>query len=194
MSRGENQPIPLVFIVLAAVILFFLFSPAWATWDVEQNTEVIGGDQAGSLGLGFGMGDVDINDCLASKSTLVNQWVVENSWCMANDLDARGNHDAAARVRCTTKTLQAVYPDPQECQAAVRALRLSDEAPVEEVADEDEDDQYREQAQADLAELESRMDRVESERQAAAQRAAAIRQAEQQKAQEVYDVYQETIK
>ncbi len=115
---------------------------------------IIGGDEA--LGIGFGMGDVDIRECLASKSTPVYQWLKENPWCMANGLDARGRHEAAAKVRCQTKTLRKAYPNRVECEAAV--LMIAALPPVlpelsENDSDEDEDDGRIEYLQMQISEL-----------------------------------------
>jgi len=81
---------------------------------------VIGGSDA--FGIGLSMGDVDINDCLASKSTPLYQWLVENKWCMADSLDAKGLYEAAAKIRCETKTLRKVYPIRQDCIDAVTVV------------------------------------------------------------------------
>ncbi|MEE8481765.1 MAG: hypothetical protein V3S12_00300 [Acidiferrobacterales bacterium] len=149
---------------------------------------IVGGDDA--LGIGFSMGDVDIGQCIASKSTPVYQWLVENPWCMADSLDARGRHEAAAKVRCSTKTLRRAYPDPVQCEAAVLVAVVVPDVPSKNDS-EDDDDEYREQQQTYLGELEGRMDRMESDRKASASRAARQRQEEQKSAQKVLDAYQE---
>ena len=69
--------------------------------DIAGDTLGIQGDRA--FAVGGSSFDVDINECLASKATniVVVGWqtLKENPTCIADGLDARGNHDAAARVR-----------------------------------------------------------------------------------------------
>jgi len=137
---SEPKRVNLIWWIIAAFLLtvFFIIKQTEASerYDIKQKTDVstdvsqsigdtvIGGDSSRSYGVGMGSFDVDINQCLASKSwgllVYQRQDIVENPWCMADSLDARGRHDAAAEIRCNTKTLQQVYPVRSDCIAAVK--------------------------------------------------------------------------
>lgn len=120
--------------------------------DTVIGDTIVGGDDV--LGVGFSMGDVDLSNAYGSKSTPVFQWLKELPWGMANDLDAMGNHAAAAKVRCLTKTLKKAYPDKTECEAAVLMTAPPPRPPVSE-NDSDEDDGRVDQLYALVAELEA---------------------------------------
>ncbi len=130
---------------------------------------IIGGNDA--LGIGLSMGDVDINDCLASKSTPLYQWLVENKWCMADSLDARGLYEAAARVRCQTKTLKSVYPDNPSCIEAVTLKKAPENFnPVLEIKEHHEEDAERHQSE--VRNLQAQLTSFVAEQKKANQRAA----------------------
>ena len=133
--------------------------------DVVTGDTIVGGDDV--LGISFSTGDVDISQCLASKSTPVYQWLKENKWCMADSLDAHGRHEAAAKVRCLTKTLKKAYPNRAECEAAV-LMDPHITPPVEEsvVIDDNGDDDYR------FEELQSQIVALEQHNESAAARVA----------------------
>ena len=89
---------------------------------VGGNSLDIAGDK--TFAVGGSSFDVDINQCLASKATniVVVGWqtLKENPTCIADGLDARGNHEAAAKVRCSSvKTIYETFPDFDKCVAAV---------------------------------------------------------------------------
>jgi len=170
------------------VCLFAYFSNAEASGtDVEVETLVntetnvineLGGDSLNISGdKAFAVGgssfDVDINQCLASKATNVVvvgwQTLVENATCIADGLDARGNHDAAARVRCKhVETVYSSFDGFKKCVTAVTMVPVRSLEPPEQpkdiVKDHDEDDRYSDLEQQLTALVE---DKAKSDRAAA---------------------------
>ena len=111
------------------------------TVDVGGNSLDIAGDRA--YAVGGSSFDVDINQCLASKATniVVVGWqtLKENPTCIADGLDARGNHVAAARVRCSSvKTIYQTFPDFEKCVTAV-TMTAPPIPPTDTVRDHDEE-------------------------------------------------------
>ena len=136
--------IPIVFLIC---VVFFDFAYGETIQSNDMNT--VKGDIAisdRSYGVSQSLGDVDINDCLASTQwgipvIFAKQSVQENPWCMANSLDAMGAHAAAAKVRCTTETIKAIYPDAAKCEQAV--MFQVKPPPKPEMVDRDDEDYER---------------------------------------------------
>jgi len=152
--------------------------------DIEIENELISGENiatnAGSrsYGVSQALGDVDINDCLASTQwgipvIFAKQGVEENPWCMANSLDAMGAYEAAAKVRCTTETIRAIYPDPSECEKAVKFQKKPPEKPKKV----DRDDEDYERMYARITDLEAKrvQDKARAEKAARRANAEAVR-------------------
>lgn len=166
--------------------LIFLMPVAYAGDIVQSNdnnaqttgdvsTALKGSD---SFALASALGDVDIGDCLASKQISIlivwqQQWVVENPLCVARELDIIGAYEAAAKVRCATKTLKATYPIESECILAVTAREREVVVPEPRQVSEDE--------HVDLEPLEARITALEADT-AQAQESAknAVRAAQRQ--------------
>ena len=85
---------------------------------VSPNT-ITDSDKAYVFGLGGG--DMDINDCLATHSLLFGIWqgTHVNAMCEAVRMDNRGDYQAAAEMRCSTKKYKKVYGKGQACVDAV---------------------------------------------------------------------------
>jgi len=120
-----------------------------------------------SYGVSQSLGDVDINDCLASTQwgipvIYAKQTVQENPWCMANSLDARGAHAAAAKVRCTTETIKAIYPDSVICERAVMFQMKHIEKPKK--VDRDDENYDRLTARMTAYETERAQDQANAEK------------------------------
>lgn len=151
-----------LFVALALLVLWFLLNqPAWASGDdIELEAELQAKQIAGDVVTGstraysLNMGDVDINQCRYSVQFPLAQWTRENAWCMADGLDAIGAHEAAAKVRCSTKTLSNLYEDESACRAAVRAVAVEYEPPAADKRTDDEDE-YEQRFMAQQAEIES---------------------------------------
>lgn len=120
--------------------------------DIGGDTLSIAGDKA--FAVGGSSFDVDINQCLASKATniVVVGWqtLKENPTCIADGLDARGNHEAAARVRCKhVKTIVSAFDDFELCITAVtmEPVGLPPNPPTGTATkpDDDENERYAEQ-------------------------------------------------
>ena len=117
--------------------------------DIAGDTLGIEGDRA--FAVGGSSFDVDINECLASKATniVVVGWqsLHENPTCIADGLDARGNHDAAARVRCKhVDTIVDSFTTFDDCISAFTMPPRSDPPPPPPPPtvdkDDDEDDSH----------------------------------------------------
>jgi hypothetical protein len=72
-----------------------------------------------SFAFAHGLGDVDINQCLASTqwgTILVSrQKVVLNKWCAAESYDAKGMYFMAAAIRCDIKEIGQHFETKEEC-------------------------------------------------------------------------------
>lgn len=118
----------------------------------DMNAQTAGDINTGSdkvFAVGGSSFDVDINQCLASKATNIVivgwQTLKENPTCIADGLDARGNHDAAAQVRCThVDTIVSAYDDFKQCIKAVTMVPVEPpkppQPPKDTARDKDEDD------------------------------------------------------
>lgn len=142
----------------------------------DQNLQTTGDVNVGagdSLGIGFAhaLGDVDINQCLASTqwgTILVSkQKVVLNKWCAAEVYDAKGLHGMAAMVRCDIDEIAKHFTDPALCVSANTMQRQGDEL-VDQIRaqdlmlasiEEDRDEEIRELEQR-LAAVEQKPARV----------------------------------
>ncbi len=164
----RDNPVSLVMLLLGvAIMLLFMSSILWAGGlDVEQETEVVQNAKgSSSWGLASSLGDVDINDCVISKqmSVLVvwsGQKYDYNMDCIADRLDRSGKYVAAATLRCTTipGLTEVPWPDGETCIDAMTLNKSGQNFNVESdvKVDEDEDD-YHEEHENYLAELEGRM-------------------------------------
>ena len=163
--------------------------------DIDQETNVIlsGGDNAAnnsmggsrSYGVGLGSIDVDIAQCLGSESTgiLVIQWqrLKENPWCMAETLDAKGLHGAAAKVRCSIEYYQRIFDSEDECLSLSLVSEIYDAEPQPAMAPDDDDEDDRiDLLYARLNDLEAQGTQDAEDAKKAARRAnAAVQRANQ---------------
>ena len=96
--------------------------------DVRQSNDM-NNQTAGSVshsseawGFSYGLGDVDINDCLGSTqwgTILVSkQKLVLNKWCAAEVYDAKGLRHMAAVMRCDIPEIAKHFPDSEHCIVA----------------------------------------------------------------------------
>jgi len=90
-----------------------------------EGASLTGGDVnfSGSRAYAFGnsLGDVDINDCLASKQwntpLFGRQDTAPNLWCMGESYDARGLYKMAARMRCKIQLIRSDFATDEDCWA-----------------------------------------------------------------------------
>ena len=156
-------------IVVALVVVLLVLEVAYGSGDDRSGTDVdvansiaVGGSD--TVALSSSLGDVDIGDCLASSQISIlivfqRQVVKENPWCQAMYLDAIGSYDAAAKVRCSTKTMQKIYPDPLACEAAVLIVPP---APPPVVEDEGIEEQWRAEQMQMQQDYEARIVKLEA--------------------------------
>lgn len=172
-------------------MLTLLVAPVFAGGtDIEQETIVTGGDNtaennaliSGSRAYSLGLGDVDINQCYRSYQILIWQDSKVNKWCMADSLDAKGLHDAAALMRCSLRPVRALFGSDRECIAALtvreREVVLAPVAVEREVDDEDN---------RRLEALQARLEMIEQQRTQDAERvrkASIVARQAAQKAEE----------
>lgn len=121
----------------------------------------VGGNTSRSYGLG--MGDVDIAQCYRSYQVLIWQDSRANYWCMANDLDARGLHEAAARTRCSIKGYRNLFDTRQDCILASTASPLVTVPVPEPTVDEDhlDEEEYHEEQQMLYEDLRAKIENLE---------------------------------
>lgn len=122
----------ILLLVTFGILLGLLAGVAVANGDYDDDDDsvVVSPSNSDTYVLGLGVGDVEIGQCLASKSTPVFQWLKENPWCMADTLDNLGRHSAAAQVRCETKTLRKVYASREACIRAVTVIPEEPSIPI----------------------------------------------------------------
>lgn len=167
---SESRLFAWLCIILLAGILVGISTAAWAGGpDIEQtvktevvtgDTELVGGDLIGgdnsiggnrSYAVGLGSIDVDIAQCLGSEATgiLVVQWqrLKPNPWCMADTLDAKGLHQAAAKVRCSIESYANLFDSDQQCRelSTMVSEEFRVERPVEQPSAVEDDDEHREE-------------------------------------------------
>lgn len=133
-------------------------SNAQTTGDVSYNTD-------GSFGFAHALGDVDINQCLASTqwgTILVSkQKVVLNKWCAAEVYDAKGLHRMAALVRCDIEEIAKHFTDPAVCISDNTMQRQGDELADKIMAQDQMLASIEEDHDEELRELEQRLAAVE---------------------------------
>ncbi len=87
-----------------------------------------------ALGLNNSLGDVAIDDCVATKQwaspVISHQYFKINKWCAANWYDSRGMHDAAARVRCDIKEIRRLYDNSTQCVTANTDTRANEQLAI----------------------------------------------------------------
>lgn len=127
--------------------------------NISENSTSISGSR--SYGVGLGSIDVDIAQCLGSESTgiVVIQWqrLKENPWCMADTLDAKGLHEAAAKVRCSIDFYRQIFADNQECIALSTASTQEIHGEQSATEDDDEHDREIDALYAALTDLEEKL-------------------------------------
>ena len=105
-------------------------------------------------------GDMDINDCLATHSILFGLWqgTHTNPFCEADRMDRDGDYLGAAMMRCSTRKYKKVYGKGQSCVDAIILTAPPPPAPLPQVIFEDDDEDYHEELQAQIVELEQQIE------------------------------------
>lgn len=145
-----------------------------------------------SLGIGLsnGLGDVDINDCLASTQfgtpLFSKQGVILNKWCAAEVYDAKGLYKMAAVMRCDIQDVRKHFASKEECQEAntvviTQVITYVPEPQTQSTVDVYHDDHEEEEEEVHDG-LAERLAELETKREADARR--ATRYANEQRAYE----------
>jgi len=143
----KTDRLPTGFIlIIAAVVIFLLSSESFGgvTQSNDQNINTSGDVSVGgdAFGVAHSLGDVDINQCLASTqwgSILVSkQKLVLNKWCAAESYDAKGLHQMAAMLRCDIPEVSKHFDSNTSCRAA-NTVSEPVSVPSTDVIDDDEE-------------------------------------------------------
>ena len=166
--------------VLLAMLLVLLFGPAFADEDcrghscndsgpdisIDANSDVSTTVRDTSRALGFGAGDVDINDCYRSYSVILWQDSKPNPLCLAQQLMAEGNYQAAAVLRCEPRSIHRAFGGKDACIKTLSVPTAPFQvAPVIDEHIDEEEEWHEEQLQlqvdydARIAQLEERLNR-----------------------------------
>jgi len=78
---------------------------------VDSPVDVNSSISNSSRAYGLGLGDVDIAQCYRSWQVLIYQDSKPNWFCLADSLDAKGLHKAAAELRCSVKSYRQKLGD-----------------------------------------------------------------------------------
>lgn len=181
------------FLIGMAIVLVFLSALVEASGvDVRQSNDlnnqtsgnvVTEGSTALGLGFSYGMGDVDINDCLVSTQSgniiFGKQGFEYNLWCMGEVYDAKGLYRMGALMRCDIPAVRIHFTDDSSCLAANEVGReVAEVAPVldslyEQASRHEETEEQHEeeleQMQMQQAEIVNRMDSYDRQRRRAAE-------------------------
>jgi len=150
MSPKAFDRMLLIIAIMVGMVFLFAWTMARSQTDVrqsnDQNLQTTGDVSTGSknLAIGLGMGDVDIADCMYTKSTPVYQWGTINKWCAADAYDRKGQHDNAARMRCSIRLVKNMYKSNAHC-IVMNTLEVVPDPPpiVIQPVDPDDDDDHR---------------------------------------------------
>lgn len=137
-----------------------------------------GGNTSRALALSNSLGDVDINNGMASEQWATplfsKQEIILNEWSAALIADSFGNHEQAARMRCGIKAIKRLYRtsgkwifskyDMTNCESDWTFHQVAVEpAPVPAMSasrDDEEDDSRYDELYALVVELENRAPQV----------------------------------
>jgi len=194
-----NQPKRISFWLVIAVMLVVIF----IVFDIraQQNHEcqggrncndgtvgtasdvIIGGDDSQFLALSNSLGDVEISGCVITKQFSIIVWARQSweydPWCLADKLDAKGQYEYAAKMRCTDKKTAKIYGD--DC-ITVLNFKPPEPNPLKALVGQvpDTDDRYDE--------LLERLDKYENEQQEANRSYTAQQQIQQQQYEQIQEI------
>ena len=174
MVRKSN-PIFIAYLLIIVAVFIFLVTPVRASGDCKGQSCNSGGGvsvEAGSnvttkdssRAFGVGGADYDIGQCRYHVGLLTAAWTHINEFCQGMELIRAGLVDAGVLHICKQTKIGKNYSDLQACRASL--IVKQEPVVVVEEPESDEEDEAIHQAYAEnLAELESRVARVESRRQ-----------------------------
>ena len=189
----EPKRVSLVWLMLAALVaVVIVFDVAYADDDhkcqgghnCNDGGTLSGGDNmaensaiiSGSRSLAVGGSDMDIRGGYRSYSYLFGliQETKSNPLEIARQLQAEGNYEAAAYLRCQPWGIHRAYGSKAKCiEMLSRPTETFHVEPMEETTNEDDEDEYRD----DISALYAALSDLEAQRQSDADNArkAAIR-------------------
>jgi len=179
--RGDrkNSPIPLIFIILAAIVIVLLVAPVWASGDckgqscndsgdvvVDAGSSIFTSDSSRAYGIGGSDYDIGRGSCRYHVGGATFTWTKDDAFCEGISLIDRGYEQAGINHVCMQSEMGNNYVTVQDCKDDMVRVEPITVVEVPDDDDEDNDDEQAHQAYAkDLAELESRMvARMESAR------------------------------
>jgi hypothetical protein len=201
--NDEKRTHPVIWLLFVLMLILVVDQIAEASGDrIKQSNDVsVGGDDSTAVAFGHALGDVDINDCLASTAwgtiLISRQGVILNKWCAAEVYDAKGLPVMAARMRCDIPEVRKHFNTDNGCISANTAK--ASVAPVEVIKTPDKDEEgYHEALEARLAAIEAqsskdteRARRAAKAAQAAAEEAHRLEQERKEYAQQTLEQLQE---
>ena len=148
----ENYPVSLTWLMVV-----ILFAVAWINFakaddfqSNDMNAQTAGNVDASSKSLGLAGGDVDLAQCYRSYNYfIVWQDSKPNPLCLAQQLMAEGNYEAAAVLRCQPWSVSKAFGGKASCIAAL-SVAPSEPVVMEPVIDDhldDEEEWHEEQIQ-----------------------------------------------
>lgn len=162
------------FCLAAAIIL--MAAPVWADdckgncpggsdsiVTVDSDSTITNSLHDSSRAYGLGLGDVDIAQCYRSWQVIIYQDSKPNWFCLADSLDAKGLHAAAAELRCSVNSYRKILGP--NCVSLSTATPPSPPEPMPEGHLDDEREMHMEQMmlveelRAKISELEAQQKR-----------------------------------
>ena len=182
MMDKKFEPVNLIPWIILFGLLMLLADAKASGDDLFQSNDmnnqtagsvVTGASKAIGLGFSYGMGDVDINECLVStqKGNIIfgNQGFEYNLWCMGEVYDAKGLFRMGALMRCDIPAVRVHFDDDAACIAANEVVVAE---PVErEPRFEEEEREDLEQIQMQQAVIVDRLDGYDAQRRRAVSKA-----------------------
>lgn len=199
MSRGQYQPVSLVWLVIVAVmVVFFVYQIANAQHKCQGGHNCNDGETASAVvssgrSIGVGGADYDIGrgSCKFHVGGLTVAIAQTDEFCEGMEMIRAGLVEAGILHLCLQSEVGKNYKTLEDCQSSLEIVTTTNLIPIEtELVVKDDEDEYRQAQQTYLGELESRMDKLDSQRQASARRYAEEKQKDQQAAQKVLDAYE----
>ncbi len=127
-----------------------------------EGSSYSGGD---AFAFAHALGDVDINDCLASTQwgTIIvsRQKVVLNMWCAAEVYDAKGMYQMAAIMRCNLDEILNEFDNEADCERANLYTPPPTPIPLDDTPEPSVFEELYEQEQMHDEQLAQLLDRVE---------------------------------
>lgn len=162
-----------LFIILLAAVIVMVAAPVWADKGDDIDTDsnaTASGDFSNTVrdtsrAIGLGAGDVDIAQCYRSYSVIIWQDSRSNPLCIAQQLMAEGNYEAAAVLRCQPWGIHKAFGGKQAC---IKALSVppKESLVIEEAVFDDEHEEiereYHEEQQQLYEDLMAKIRNIES--------------------------------